>query len=491
MNYAFRTGLPKTDGSYEIDFSHVELATLDEEHLDERAGIGGSGDFKTIWTNGKGVRAEGDANARLDWDGVDSNGNGIANDDNGVDDKGVAVDLNVNDPLGKAGSPCTDPNDDQAGLQRLTSHNDWAFLNTKLRAPGEEQSSDEEGASEPTVADLVTALENRDQIFFPDQAVRLRPARAGFRDDVLGVALDAGNVYAVHNSRSAATGAIDGKGSLAVLDRKTLTVQSQIAVGLDARAVAVNPVTSRAYVVNRGTGTGSTLSVVNTATRKVIASINLGQVAADVAVNTKLNRVYISNPGQEDIQVLNGANNALLAPVQVGKGLGGLAVDEATGTVYVTMSSRGAGNDFAKLGRVRDNGATRSVLPSLDLGDPGVQPVDVAFDAQRARLFIAGLGGGNVSPSVIVIGATLGIELARIPVANPLRAISLNADTGQAFAAGDRGVEVVDENAMRVVRHIDAGIAFSVGTANGRQIYTGDFLDGTLRRLASSGGEPR
>ena len=177
---------------------------------------------------------------------------------------------------------------------------------------------------------------------------------------MLGVAFDAGNVYAVHNSRAAATGAIDGKGSLAVLDRKTLTVQSQIAVGLDARAVAVNPVTSRAYVVNRGTGTGSTLSVVNTATRKVIASINLGQVAADVAVNTKLNRVYISNPGQEDIQVLNGANNALLAPVQVGKGLGGLAVDEATGTVYVTMSSRGAGNDFAKLGRVRDNGATRT-----------------------------------------------------------------------------------------------------------------------------------
>ena len=33
--------------------------------------------------------------------------------------------------------------------------------------------------------------------------------------------------------------------------------------------------------------------------------------------------------------MINGATNALLAPVQVGKGLGGLAVDEATGTVYV------------------------------------------------------------------------------------------------------------------------------------------------------------
>ena len=313
------------------------------------------------------------------------------------------------------------------------------FLNTKLRAPGEEQSSDEEGASEPTVADLVTALENRDQIFFPDQAVRLRPARAGFRDDVLGVALDAGNVYAVHNSRSAASGAIDGKGSLAVLDRKTLTVQAQIAVGLDARAVAVNPVTSRAYVVNRGTGTGSTLSVVNTATRKVIASINLGQVGVDVAVNTKLNRVYISNPGQEDIQVLNGANNALLAPVQVGKGLGGHG------------RRRGHGHGLRDDEQPRSRERLRQARPCQGQRRHAQRAAvrstsAIRASARRRRVRRAAraavrrrLGGGNVAPSVIVIGATLGIELARIPVANPLRAISLNADTGQAFAAGDRG----------------------------------------------------
>ena len=67
----------------------------------------------------------------------------------------------------------------------------------------------------------------------------------------------------------------------------------------------------------------------------MIKVIPLGQIGVDVEVNTKLNRVYVSNPAQEDIQVVNGATNALLAPVQVGKGLGGMAVDEATGIVYV------------------------------------------------------------------------------------------------------------------------------------------------------------
>ena len=88
MNYAFRTGLRRRRTAATRSTSRTSSwPPLDEEHLDERAGIGGSGDFKTIWTNGKGVRAEGDANARLDWDGADSDGNGIANDDNGEDDK--------------------------------------------------------------------------------------------------------------------------------------------------------------------------------------------------------------------------------------------------------------------------------------------------------------------------------------------------------------------------------------------------------------------
>ena len=73
-----------------------------------------------------------------------------------------------------------------------------------------------------------------------------------------------------------------------------------------------------------------------------------------------------------------------------------------------------------------------------------------------------------------------------------MRAISLNAEAGLVFAAGDRGVEVVSASQLVRTRHMDAGVAFAVATETGpmRQLFVGDFLDGKLRRLSYTSGEP-
>jgi DNA-binding beta-propeller fold protein YncE len=488
MNYAMRGGVPLSgsSGAFKFDFSHQKLDTLNEALLDERKVLGGPASLKTLWTNGKGTIAEGAANLALDW-----NGDGKP-DDFSTTEKPLQVDLNLNDPLGNPGDLCDDPKLSPPGLTKLPGHNDWDALNTKLAGPGDGTNADESPLVEPTTEEMVLAMENRDDRSFPDVAIDVRPPKPGFTGGVLGVAMDAENVYALHTYKNALTDALDGKSALVVLDRASLASKATIPVGLDARAVAINPLTRRAYVVNRGIGQGSTLSVVNLATRTVIKEIPLGQVGVDVAVNTKLNRVYVSNPAAEDIQIVNGATNVLLPPVQVGKGLGGLAVDETSGIVYVAMTHRSSAPNFTALGRMRDTGATQTVLGQIDLGDPLVQATDVAIDPQRDRVYVAGLGGGGVHPSVTVL--TLGgQQLTRIPVPGPSRAISVNPQAGRVFSVGDRGVEVINEDTLTVVRHIDAALPFSVVTENGpaRQLYVGDVRDGKLRRLSYTSGEPR
>jgi hypothetical protein len=469
MNYSFRTGLPATAGGFKIDFSHAALPQLDEKGLDESKGIGGDGQLMTIWTNGKGETDTAASNQRIDWNG--SNGDG---------ESGVKVDTNLNDGLDKS-SPfetCENPNDGQIGLQTLNGHDDWAQLNTALAGPDGVTPDDRE----PTVAQLVAGFEARDQVFFPDATAQLRPELAGQHGDALGVAVDADHVYATHNYR-APDGAVIGNGSLVTLNRTTLAVEGVTRVGLDARAVAVNPVTKRAYVVNRGIGTGSSLSVINTVNRAVIKEIPLGQVAVDVAVNTRLNRVYVSNPTAESLMVLNGATNTLLPAVKVGKGIGGMAVDEATGIVYIAMTFRSAQPSFTALARVQDTGAVRTVLGQVDLGDPGIQATDVALAG--GRVYVGGLGGGTVQPSVTVLDAASMQQLARIPMRGPVRAIAADAQSGLVAAAGDRGLDVID--GFSVIRRMDAGIAFSIATA-GSQLFAGDALLGRLSRLSFTSG---
>ena len=404
--------------------------------------------------------AEGRASLALDWDGVDSDGNGVFNDDHGTPAKPeLAVDLNLRDPLGNPGDLCDTVELSPIGLHKLPGHNDWDALNVALPGPGGIKPAELSTLVEPTTAQMAAAMVNRNQLFFPDLAVDPRPPKPGFHGSVLGVAMDAEHIYATHNYTNQVTGALDGKSALVMLDRATLAVRATIPVGIDARAVAVNPLTKRAYVVNRGTGQGSSLSVINTLTRTVIKEIPLGQVAVDVAVNTRLNRVYVSNPTQEDLQVVNGATNTLIAPVQVGKGLGGLAVDEATGIVYIAMTHRSSAPQFTALGRVRDTGAVRTVLPQIDLGDPGNQATDVAIDPARDRVYVGGLGGGTIHPNVIVLSMSTGQPIKHMLVPGPVRAISINPQAGKVFAAGDRGVEVIDEDTLEVTRHIDAGLA--------------------------------
>lgn len=481
MNYWFSTGLraqvTEPDGSVtnkvSFDYSHEDLDDLDEhaESLDETKGVDADeqADVFTRWgnpTSGQGPHTE-LAGGPLDWD-----------DDGVPGETGVNADLNV------------DPDDKFAcksagAAEHMQGFDDWAFLSQRLGTWDDELPPDE---ATTTQLDALTA--SWDAALTPDRVVRLAPPRVGFRAAALGIGYDREHLYATHyDELVAAPHASDRPGSLVVLNRSTLAVEARVPVGFKPRAVAVNPVTKRAYVVNGPGGpTAPTLTVVDTATRQVVATVPLGHGIVDVAVNTRINRVYVANTGAQAIQVVDGATNAVLDPIPIGPGPAGLTVDETTNTLYVALNNRSFEPHVSALGVVVDHGGTPQIRPRVDLGPEGTQPAKVAVDAANDRIYVAGLGGGEIRPSLTVLDRSSRAVLARIDLPGPARAVTVNNYAHQIFVASDRGVIVVDDTQLVVDRVIETGIPFSIATEPGpsRQLYAGDVRQGTLTRLSYS-----
>ena len=161
--------------------------------------------------------------------------------------------------------------------------------------------------------------------------------------------------------------------------------------------------------------------------------------------------------------------------------------------MYVAQSRRGVPQEIAGLGSFVDNGTTVTVNPMVSLGDPLTQPLDVALDPVRHRLYVGGLGGNTVAPNLTVLDSTTRAVIKRIDLPGPSRAVAVNPDAHQVFVASDRGVLVVDDAQLRVVRKMETGLPFAVATVPGpgRQLYVGDLRSGFLDRLSDSSGIPQ
>ncbi len=489
MNYTFaRTGLSTADLSTTgfLDFSRQELTPvlgLDEDNLVEADGVGGPA-LLTMWADATGTTETGDASGPLDWSGGDDDANGVTDDD-------IGVDADINSGLRNSSGNTIDCSPNNSSGAPLTGFNDWAALNESL-APVPFSGSLGEGQREPTSTEMATLQALWDQALFPDTSVQLRPPRTGFQGNVVGVAVDDEHVYATHGYRSTSTPpASTIPGTLLVLDRQTMQIESRIPVGFGPNAVAVNPNTNRAYVVNRGVGSLS-LSVIDTISRQVVADIPLGQVPIDVAVNTRLNRVYVSNPFAQRIEVIDGATNTKLTPIDIGPAHG-LAVDETTGTVYTALTRRPGGvlPPINALGAVVDNGIDPpQVLASVAL--TGVfESVDVAVDPIGDRLYVATHGNPVDKPGVVVLERSSRTQLGVARTRGPARARRGHA----------RHLRVRRRRRPRHRRHrrhradnrADNGprqcFRLAVSTGADRQIYTGDFTTGQLHRLSPTSGQ--
>ncbi len=323
----------------------------------------------------------------------------------------------------------------------------------------------------------------------PTVPVRLSLRQPGEeRGTVNGLAVAGKQILATYHPWAGAQGPLElaGPGSL-VLVGTGLTGVKRITVGLHPRAVAVNPVTRRAYVVKGGVA--SSLSIVDLATAKEIAELTLTSAPVQVAVDITANLVYVSNGPAHLVSVLDGTSGAEVTRVTGIRGPQGLAVDERARRIYVAATYRSGGpddveNGLAVIQRTRAGGHVLDRIIPLE-GEN--QPLDVAVDAGRGLVHVANIGGGVYVPGITVIDAASLQIIEHVAVPGPLTCLDVHQASGVVYTGGPaHALHVVDGvNRRHVASHPMATTIDSVAVDQVTgEVYAGDGRQGELIRVA-------
>lgn len=148
-----------------------------------------------------------------------------------------------------------------------------------------------------------------------------------------------------------------GKNEIGQLVAAHRLVSSELEIEGDNTSV------NRIYVANFNS---NDVSVINGETNTVIATVPVGTNPAGIDVNPLTSRVYVANRGSNTISVINSLTNAVIASVPVGSEAGDVGVDIATNAIYTA--------NFNSLDTTEDvtviDGLTNTVIDTITI--PGL-----------------------------------------------------------------------------------------------------------------------
>ena len=243
-----------------------------------------------------------------------------------------------------------------------------------------------------------------------------------------------------------------GNDNVSVIDGATNKVIATVPTGFTPNDVCVNPNTNRVYVVNWD---NDNVSVIDGATNQVIATVPVGKNPRGVAVNPNTNRVYVANADNNNVSVIDGATNQVIATIKVGDipfdGVGfglftaafkvgklGVCVNPSTNRVYVTNADS---NNVSVI-----DGATNKVIATVPVGS---SPLGVCVNPNTNRVYVTNDNIGKVS---VIDGATNQV-IAMVPVENHPRGVCVNPNTNRVYVSNleSNTVSVIDGAATNPV----------------------------------------
>ena len=202
---------------------------------------------------------------------------------------------------------------------------------------------------------------------------------------------------------------------------------ASIQVGSNPSGIAIDQATGTVYVTNGG---GDTVSVINAATCNAVdfsgcsqdhATVTVGTGPAGIAVNQATSTVYVADEGTtspgDAVSVINAATcNAhrhtgcgqVPATVTVGSAPLGVAVNPVTDTVYVTDFGGFAGDAVSVINGATCNGAQHSgceLAPASVTVGPA--PWGLAIDQVANTIYVANNNGGDGPASLSVINGAI------------------------------------------------------------------------------------
>jgi YVTN family beta-propeller protein len=172
-------------------------------------------------------------------------------------------------------------------------------------------------------------------------------------------------------------------GSLLVIDGATnRSTLIEIHSGGEPSAIVVNPVTNRIYVADKD---NNDVTVINGADNTK-TTVSVGNAPVALAVNTRTNKIYVTNSASNTITMIDGTNNTPTTTPQFIATPSAIAVDEGTNKIYVLGSP---GHAVAVI-----EGISLSLDEELSVGDnPGALAVNPATD----RVYVANVASNTVT----------------------------------------------------------------------------------------------
>jgi DNA-binding beta-propeller fold protein YncE len=265
------------------------------------------------------------------------------------------------------------------------------------------------------------------------------------------------------------------------------TVVATIPVGTVPRAVAVNPVTNKIFVVSCNVHLEplsgvSSITVIDGATNS--ATSLPGGCPAAVAVNTVTNKIYF--PGG----VIDGATNSV-TPLPGGGQLtdvGAVAVNPVTNKIYVG----GQNGNVTVI-----DGATNSATTVTDPNANGLNSASIAVNSVTNKIYVAnnalGIFGVGTNPGNVTVidGATNSTTTVTDPNAFTPVAVAVNPVTNKIYVANEGdypgsnhgNVTVIDGTTNSVTTLTDSSALAPVGVAvnqTANKIYVANANDSTV-----------
>ena len=173
-------------------------------------------------------------------------------------------------------------------------------------------------------------------------------------------------------------------GQYIVIDGKTNTVITRVSVFTQPAGVAVNPKTNRLYVV--GGGFPGEILVFDASTNALLATIPEDFGVENIAVNFRLDRAYVTQGAENTLVVADGATNQNITQVPTGDFPDAVDVNLVNNKVYVT---NGRGLSVTII-----DGNTNQVLQTLPV--PARFPGGVAVNQATGLVYVADFGSNNV-----------------------------------------------------------------------------------------------
>ena len=213
--------------------------------------------------------------------------------------------------------------------------------------------------------------------------------------------------------------------------------------GNSPTAVGVNAATNFIYVASIQ---GNDVSVIDGESDTVIAAVGVGFWPEGIAVNPDTNRIYVANILTHDVSVIDGISNTVVATVDVGSLPFRLGVNVSTNRIYVANS----GGDTVSV----IDGLTNTVIATVNVGSG---PAGIGVNPVTNRIYVSNDGSNNVS----VIDGASNLIVATIDVGSGPGGVDVNPLTGRVYVAnfGDNSVSVIDGAHNSVVATLGVGAA--------------------------------